>query len=194
MILITGATGFLGLNVCEHLANQGYRLRALVRPASDTAFLEQLGVEIFQGDVLDAVSIRAAMQGCNYVVHAAARFRLWGAFEPFFQVNVKGTRNVLQAALAAEIERFIHISTVIVVGPQERGMVITEELCCRPYPTDNYAKTTYMGERLALNYVGCGLPVLVLRLGALYGPYGHYAFNRLFFEEFLSFLLCLHFL
>jgi nucleoside-diphosphate-sugar epimerase len=119
------------------------------------------------------------------VIHAAARFRLWGAFEPFFQVNVKGTGNVLQAALDAEIQRFIHISTIIVVGPQEPGTIITEEICCRPYPTDNYAKTKYIGEELALNYVGRGLPVVVLRLGALYGPYGHYAFNRLFFEEFL---------
>ena len=186
MILITGATGFLGLNVCEFLAGQGYVLRALARPTSDTTYLEQLGVEIVTGDVVDAASVRTAMQGCEYVVHAAARFRLWGPFEPFLETNVYGTRNVLQAALEVGVKRFIHISTIIVVGPQGPDIVITEETPCRPYPTDNYAKTKCIGERLALNYTDQGLPVVVLRLGALYGPRGYYAFNRLFFEEFLN--------
>lgn len=186
MILITGATGFLGRNVCEHLVRQGYSLRALARPTSNTAFLESLGVEIAIGDVVDAASIKAAMAGCDKVVHAAARFRLWGPPEPFYQTNVEGTRHVIEAALAARVKRFVHISTIIVVGPQKPGVVITEETPCCPYPSDNYAKTKCLGEQLALSYVGRGLPVIVLRLGALYGPYGHYAFNRLFFEEFLN--------
>ncbi|MEW5961794.1 MAG: NAD-dependent epimerase/dehydratase family protein [Chloroflexota bacterium] len=185
MILITGATGFLGRNLCEYLAGLGYALRALARPSSDTTFLEKLGVEIAAGDVTDSASVQAAMRGCDRVVHAAARFRLWGPPEPFYQTNVEGTRHVLEAALAARIQRFIHISTIIVVGPQAAGTIITEQTPCRPYPTDNYAKTKWLGEKLALSYVERGLPVVVLRLGALYGPYGHYAFNRLFFEEFL---------
>lgn len=186
MILITGATGFLGRNLCEHLAGQGYKLRTLARSASDTAFLKTLGVEIASGDVQDAGAVRAAMQGCDYVVHAAARFRLWGPPEPFLATNVEGTRNVLEAALAVGVKRFIHVSTIIVVGPQEPGQVITEETPCRPYPSDNYARTKLTGERLArLYWEEKKLPVVVLRLGALYGPHGHYAFNRLFFEEFL---------
>lgn len=185
MILITGATGFLGRNLCEHLAGQGYALRALARPTSDTSFLKDLGVEIASGDVEDAASVKAAMQDCDRVIHAAARFRLWGPLDPFYKTNVEGTCNVLQAALTAEVKRFVHVSTVIVVGPQHTGAVITEETPRRPYPTDNYAKTKSIGEQLALSYVDQGLPVIVLRLGALYGPHGHYAFNRLFFEEFL---------
>jgi dihydroflavonol-4-reductase len=186
LILITGATGFLGHNLCEHLARQGYRLRALARPTSDTAFLEELGVDVAIGDVTDPDSVCVAMQGCDQVVHAAALFRLWGPPEPFVQTNVGGTGHVLEAALAYGVNRFIHISTIIVVGPQKPGVTITEETSCEPYPTDNYAKTKCRGERLALSYVEQGLPVVVLRLGALYGPYGHYAFNRLFFEEFLN--------
>lgn len=186
MILITGATGFLGRNLCEYLSSQGYALRALARPTSDTAFLKALGVEIAPGDVRDIEAVKAAVQGCDYVVHAAARFRLWGPREPFLATNVEGTRNVLDAAVAAGVQKFIHISTIIVVGPQGPGVVITEETACRPYPTDNYAQTKLIGERLARSYhEDKKLPVVVLRLGALYGPYGHYAFNRLFFEEFL---------
>lgn len=185
MILITGATGFLGRNLCEHLASQGYQLRALARPTSDTSFLEALGVEIARGDVADAESVRAALTGCDYVVHAAAHFRLWGPPPPFIKTNVEGTRHVLEAALAAEVKKFVHISTIIIVGPQQPQVIITEETACQPYPTDNYALTKYRGECLAHTYVDKGLPLVILRLGALYGPYGHYAFNRLFFEEFL---------
>ncbi|MFC1974927.1 NAD-dependent epimerase/dehydratase family protein [Chloroflexota bacterium] len=185
MILITGATGFLGRNLCEHLSGQGYALRVLARSTSDTSFLRTLGADIILGDVSDPHSVRTAMQGCDYVVHAAAHFRLWGPPEPFIKTNVDGTHNVLEAALAAGVKRFIHISTIIVVGPQKPGVIITEETPCRPYPTDNYAQTKFLGERLAYSYVAKGLPVVILRLGALYGPHGHYAFNRLFFKEFL---------
>lgn len=185
MILITGATGFLGRNLCTYLAGQGYRLRALARPSSETSFLEALGVEIVRGDVTDATAVKAAVSGCHYVVHAAAHFRLWGPPDLFVKTNVEGTRTVLSAALAAEVEKFVHISTIIVVGPQKPGVIITEETPCLPYPTDHYAKTKFHGERLVQAYTNKGLPVVTLRLGALYGPHGHYAFNRLFFEEFL---------
>jgi nucleoside-diphosphate-sugar epimerase len=185
LILVTGATGFLGRNLCEHLARQGYRLRALARPTSDVTFLEALGVEIAIGDVRDLDSVRAALAGCDTVVHAAARFRLWGPPEIFEEINLWGTRNVLATAYALGVRRFIHISTIIVVGPQPPGILIAEATPYGPYHGDNYARTKMGGERLALSYAEIGLPVIVLRLGALYGPWGHYAFNRLFFEEFL---------
>lgn len=185
MILVTGATGFLGHNLCQHLVHEGYPLRALVRPTSDTRLLETLGVEIAIGDVCDLSSVQAAMAGCEVVIHAAARFRLWGPPEVFEEINLWGTRNVLAAAYALHVKRFIHISSIIVVGPQPPGTLITEETPYGPYPGDNYARTKMGGERLALSYAEIGLPVIVLRLGALYGPWGHYAFNRLFFEEFL---------
>lgn len=185
MILVTGATGFLGRNLCQHLTHKGHPLRALARPTSDTLFLEELGVEIAIGDVRDQASVRAAIAGCETVIHAAACFRLWGPPETFEDINLWGTRNVLAAAYKLHVERFIHISSIIVVGPQPLGAVITEDTPYGPYHGDNYARTKMGGERLALSYAEIGLPVIVLRLGALYGPWGHYAFNRLFFEEFL---------
>jgi dihydroflavonol-4-reductase len=147
--------------------------------------LEDYEVELVRGDVLDPASVRAAVKGCEYVVHAAAYFRLWGPPEPFQNTNVEGTRNVLTAARAEGVQRFIHISTIIVVGPQKAGVVITEQTPRQPYPSDNYAKSKSKGECLVGSFNDQGLPTIILRLGALYGPYGHYAFNRLFFEEFL---------
>jgi nucleoside-diphosphate-sugar epimerase len=185
LILVTGATGFLGRNLCERLTRNGYSLRALARPTSDTLFLEELGVEIVIGDVRDRASVRAAIAGCEAVIHAAARFRLWGPPETFEDINLWGTRNVLASAYELHIKRFIHISSIIVVGPQPPGAVITDDTPYGPYYGDNYARTKMGGERLAISYAEVGLPVIVLRLGALYGPWGDYAFNRLFFKEFL---------
>ena len=185
MILVTGATGFLGRNLCEYLTQQGYSIRALARSSSDIDFLHKLGVETAIGDVTDRVSVLKAAQGCRQIIHTAAYFRLWGNPKDFAAVNRRGTFNVLTAAQKVNIQRFIHISTIIVARPKISNETITENLPYNPYPTDYYARTKVGGERLALSFAKKGLPVIVLRLGALYGPWGHYAFNRIFFEDFL---------
>ncbi|MCG3208358.1 MAG: Aurachin B dehydrogenase [Anaerolineae bacterium] len=186
MIFVTGATGFLGRNLCKHLVNQGYKLRALIRPTSDATFLNDLGVDVVVGDLCDETVVQVALDGCEQVIHAAANFRLWGASETFEIANVLGTNNLLKAASMTNVRQFVHISTIIVVGPQPRNTIITEQIPCTPYPGDHYACTKLKAEKLALSYLNRGLNVVVLRLGALYGPWGHYAFNRLFFEEFLN--------
>lgn len=180
-ILVTGATGFLGRTLCPYLIAQGYRLRVLVRPSSDYAFLQPLGVEWAWGDIRDAAATREAAAGCGAVVHAAALFRLWGEREAFFAVNVEGTRNVVAAAQAAGVERFVHISTIAVVGAPPAGTVITEETPCAPQ--DPYQESKLVSEQLVLEACRQGLPAVVLRPGAYYGPWGRYAFNRLFFED-----------
>ena len=188
MILITGATGFLGHNLVPRLINEGHKLRALVRPTSDTRFLEELGVELaYADDISDTTAVASACQGCDRVIHAAGLFRFWGDDEEFHRTNVAGTRAVLEAAVAANVQKVIHISTVVVVGkvpaknnnPQHE---INETTPCNPQ--DPYQRTKLAAERLALQYHhDHDLPVVVLRPGAFYGPWGSYAFNRLFFEE-----------
>ena len=181
-ILVTGATGFLGHTLCPHLVEQGHRVRALVRPTSNIAFLKPLGVELACGDVRDPETTTRAADGCQAVIHAAGKFRFWGKREEFFSVNVEGTRNLLEAARRAGVGRFVHISTIVVVGQPPPGMSVTEESPC--VPQDAYQESKLEGERLALAYHReHGLPVVVLRPGACYGPWGRYAFNRLFFED-----------
>jgi len=95
---------------------------------------------------------------------------------------LQGTRNVLEAALSAGVERVIHISTIAVVGRPKPGAVIDETYPCEP--CDDYMHSKLEGEALVLQYHRShGLPALILRPGAYYGPWGHYAFNRLFFED-----------
>lgn len=182
MILITGATGFLGRNLCPYLVERGHRLRALVRPTSDAGFLRDLGVELAIGDVCNFESVSQAVQGCRYVIHAASKFRFWGDYDEFFAINVQGTANVLEAAKLAGVERLIYISTIAVVGAPRSNQVLDEKIRCQP--RDEYQNTKLDAEELTLLYHKReGLDTVVLRPGAFYGPWGRYAFNRMFFED-----------
>ncbi|NKQ35326.1 MAG: NAD-dependent epimerase/dehydratase family protein [Chloroflexi bacterium] len=182
MILITGATGFLGHNLVPMLVQAGYAVRALVRPTSNTDFLEALGVElVFTDDIANQTAVQEACQGCNQVIHAAGLFRFWGEPDEFWQTNVEGTTAVLNTALAHNVKRFIYISTIAVVGTTPAQEVIDENTVCRPQ--EPYQLSKLEAETRVLAYGQEGLPVIVLRPGAFYGPWGRYAFNRLFFEE-----------
>ncbi len=182
MILVTGATGFLGHNLIPLLVEHGRSVRVLVRPTSDYAFLSRWNVDVALGDTRQPETVAAAMAGCDAVIHAAGKFRFWGEYGDFHSTNVDGTCNVLQAARQAGVRRLIHISTIAVVGEPAPGMLIDEGTPCRP--ADEYQRSKLEGESLALSYhAEHGLPVVVLRPGAFYGPWGRYAFNRLFFED-----------
>jgi dihydroflavonol-4-reductase len=183
MILVTGATGFLGHHLIPLLRAAGYPVRALVRPSSKTEFLQQHGVALaYANDITDGAAVRQACQGCDIVVHAAGFFRFWGGLPAFWQTNVGGTAAVLEAAVAHEVKRFVHISTVAVVGRTYPNRPVDETHPCEPQ--DFYQRTKWEAEQLALRYQReRDLPVVVLRPGAFYGPWGEYAFNRLFFTE-----------
>lgn len=179
-VLVTGATGFVGRSLCPYLVERGHRVRALVRRTSDHGFLDALGVEKVWGDLRDPGALMTAVEGCRAVIHAGALFRFWGRREEFWAVNVEGTRNVLEAARQAGVGRFVHISTIAVVGRPPAEGPVTEETPCRPQ--DAYQESKWKAECLALGREW-GMPVIVLRPGAIYGPWSHYAFNRLFIED-----------
>lgn len=182
VICVTGGTGFLGHHLVPRLLAEGYRLRLLVRRTSDVRWLPEQGVDPVLGDITDPESVRRAMDGCVYVVHAAALFRFWGPESDFQRVNVEGTRIVAREALQAGVRRLVHISAVAVVGEVPPGVVIDEQTPC--HPCDPYQRTKYAAERLVLDMAARErLPVVVLRPGAIYGPHGRYAFNRLFIED-----------
>jgi dihydroflavonol-4-reductase len=112
-VLITGASGFVGSAVVRAALTAGYAVRALVRESSSRANLEDLDVEIAEGDVLDADAVSRAMRGVRFVVHCAADYRLWVRDrDALVATNVAGTRNVMRAALAIGAERIVHTSSV----------------------------------------------------------------------------------
>jgi dihydroflavonol-4-reductase len=183
MILVTGATGFLGRNLLPRLVAEGHMVRALVRPGSDTKFLQRRGVELATvDDITDRNGLAQACRGVEQIVHAAGRFRFWGDDAAFRKTNVEGTRAILSAALAAGVQRFLHVSTIVVIGQTPETGTISEQTRCQPQ--EPYQSSKLEAEQLVLEaYRERGLPALLLRPGAYYGPWGRYAFNRLFFEE-----------
>ncbi len=145
-VLVTGATGFVGRNLCPYLVDRGHRVRALVRRTSDHGFLDGLEVEKAWGDLRDPASVMAAVEGCRAVIHVGAVFRFWGRREEFWATNVEGTRNVLEAARRAGVGRFVHISTIAVVGKPPAEGLITEETPCQPQ--DAYQESKLEAGRL----------------------------------------------
>ncbi len=182
MILVTGASGFLGRHLIHHLSQSGYAVRGMVRETSHTRYVRPEVAEMVVGDVMDPASLNRAAEGCQYLVHTAALFRLWGDQAAFERTNVQGTANMLEAARRQGVEKFIHISTIAVIGMPLPGGIIDETSLCRP--ADPYQRSKLDGEKFVRMFSqGAGLPSVILRPGAFYGPWGHYAFNRLFFED-----------
>jgi len=169
-ILITGATGTVGHPISARLASDGHRVRALVRSPERAHNLLPAGVEAVRGDVSDAASVRSAIEGCAVVYHAAGLPEQWrldpGDFE---QVNVLGTRNLVEAALAEGCERFVYTSTIDVFawtpGVPFSELVIDPE----PRPTA-YERSKQKADRIVTEALDRGLPAVFLHPSAVYGP------------------------
>src|SRR5436309_4232091 len=117
LCLVTGATGFVGAAVARALLAEGHPVRVLARPNGNRRNLEGLPVEIAEGSLEDAASLDAAVEGCRYLFHVAADYRLWVPDPaPMFRANVEGTRELMLAALAAGVERIVYTSSVAVLG------------------------------------------------------------------------------
>jgi dihydroflavonol-4-reductase len=127
MILVTGASGFVGSAVVRHLIKAGHQVRALVRPTSSRTNLAELRVEIVEGDLRDVESLIRAMTSIRYVFHVAADYRLWARNpQDIVQTNVEGTRNLMTAALRAGVERIVYTSSVATLNARPDGKASDE--------------------------------------------------------------------
>jgi nucleoside-diphosphate-sugar epimerase len=178
-VFVTGASGFTGGALCRQLVARGYTVHALVRPTSKgTAELKDLGVRLFEGDIRDPRSLDAAIAGTSVAFHIAAAFREARlSDQQYYDVNVTGTRNVLEAAAKAGVRRFVHCSTIGVHG--DTGKTPANE--DSPYaPPDHYCRTKLEGELLAReSFTRLGLEGVVFRPLGIYGP-GDERFLKLF--------------
>jgi nucleoside-diphosphate-sugar epimerase len=168
-ILVTGATGFTGSHLCERLTSEGYSVRGLVRDPSRCSPLHQWGVETVTGDLCDPNSLRQATKGIDVVYHIAALFRQENVSrKEMWEVNVQGTKNILEAAIRSEVQKFVHCSTVGVHGDIKKPPANEDS----PYgPGDRYQESKTEGERVVLRAMAEGrLPVVVFRPGGIYGP------------------------
>lgn len=161
---VTGGTGFVGGAVVRRLLEAGHEVRALVRPGADTRQLDGLPVERVAGDLLDRESLRIGMAGCGWVFHVAALYSYWGyRWKDFYEINVEGTRQVLEAARDQGAERVVYTSSVSALGFHKDGSPANEDtpatLADRIGP---YQRSKYLAEEVARDFASRGLPVLIV--------------------------------
>lgn len=162
--LVTGATGFIGSHVAGALLRKGLQVRAVVRRGSDSEALSSLGAEVVAGDVRDYDSLFSALRDCDVLYHLAADYRLWVP-DPatMYEINVRGTRNVMEAAFRRGTEKVVYTSTVGVLKAGVDGTPSNEDTPVSfSDMVGDYKKSKFMAEREVCGFVEKGLPVVIV--------------------------------
>jgi len=183
MNLVTGATGLLGSHIAEKLTQIGQKVRVMVRPASDTTFLESLGVEKYVGDLTDPAACQAVCKDVEVVYHAAAQVGDWGPWSKFQQHTIDATDNLARAAQESSVRRFVHISSISTYGhPNGKDLIIDETapLGVKVHRWSYYTIAKVVAEKaLWKMYEEEGFPLTVIRPSWLYGPRDRLSIARL---------------
>ncbi len=177
-VLVTGSTGFTGGHLAEELVNKGYKVRALSLPGQNMDKLKKLGVDIVIGDLTKKDTLKNAVDGVEIVFHIAAVYREQNVpHQLFFDVNVGGTKNLLEMSQDAGVKRFVHCSTVGVQG-EIKDPPAPETA---PYNAgDYYQQSKIEGEQAALKFFKENeIEGVVFRPVGIYGP-GDTRFLKIF--------------
>jgi dihydroflavonol-4-reductase len=169
--LVTGASGFVGGAVARALVQAGVDVRVLVRPGSDPQNYARLPVEPAEGDLRDRDSLRRALTGCQQLYHLAAHYALW-AKDPsiFYEVNVTGTRTLMETARDAGTERIVYCSTIGAIGlPPGGGLGMEETSVSLDQMAGHYKRSKYLAEQEVLKLARTGLPVVIVNPSAPVG-------------------------
>jgi nucleoside-diphosphate-sugar epimerase len=169
--LITGATGFIGPHLVRTLAHKGNTCRCLVRSNSKTDSLKELGVELVEGDITRADTLKGIAEGMDRVLHMATLGHMsnFSVTESMFEaINVQGTKNLMEEALRAGVRRVVHCSTVAAMGICH-DVPATEESSCNPHHP--YGRSKLQAEQNVLSMIReKNLPAAIIRFSMVYGP------------------------
>ncbi|MGQ0666331.1 MAG: hopanoid-associated sugar epimerase, partial [Nitrospiraceae bacterium] len=169
--LVTGATGFVGAAVVRALIKTGADVRVLARRDSDFTNLQQFKIDGAYGDLRDKESLRNALAGCQQLYHVAAHYALW-ARDPsvFYDVNVTGTKNLMEAAREAGTERIVYCSTIGAIGlPPDGGLGTESTPVSLSHMAGHYKRSKYLAEQEVLRLATEGLPVVIVNPSAPVG-------------------------
>lgn len=169
--LITGGTGFVGSNIALRLAERHWDVRILQRPGSSTELLEGGPFEFVPGDVLDPDSLPPALRGIDVVFHAAGVVDYWNqGSERMYQVNVEGTRNVMEACLRSGVERVVHTSSTAAMGIHP-DVLVDESFTFNVKPERFiYGHSKFLAEEIVFDFIRKGLPAVVVNPTTVIGP------------------------
>jgi dihydroflavonol-4-reductase len=172
LCLVTGATGFVGAAVARALLRAGCPVRVLARPGGDRRNLAGLELDIAEGALEDAASLAAAVGGCRYLFHVAADYRLWVP-DPaaMYRANVDGTRDLMQAALAAGVERIVYTSSVATLGLVPGGTADEGTPSRLDDMIGPYKRSKFLAEEAVRGFVAeRGLPAVIVNPSTPVGP------------------------
>ena len=170
LVVVTGATGFLGQWTVRTLLEQGRTVRGLGRNLSIGLKLQEQGADFVPVDLRDRVGMITALKNARTVIHTGALSSAWGARKDFVDINIGGTKNVIDGCVAAGVERLVHISTPALLSRLAVQLDLDETA---PYPEDFvavYAETKAEAEKLVTKAADSGLKTVMLRPKAIYGP------------------------
>jgi dihydroflavonol-4-reductase len=161
---VTGATGFIGASLARELLADGIQVRVLARHGSDRRNLQGLGVEICEGDLRDRNCLERGLNSCDWLFHAAADYRLWTPSpEEMYEINVVGTRNILEAAHANNLSRIVYTSSVGTLGNPGNGTPGSESTpVTLGDMVGDYKKSKFLAEREAESFIRRGLPLVIV--------------------------------
>jgi nucleoside-diphosphate-sugar epimerase len=167
---VTGATGFIGARVARQLVDAGHEVVAVVRNPAKAQDLTNLGIAVHKGDVTDKQSMRAPMAGVDGVFHIAGWYKIGvrdkSAGE---QINVQGTRNVLELMRELEIPKGVYTST-LAVNSDTHGQLVDEDYRYNGLHMSEYDRTKWAAHQVAEQFIAGGLPLVVVMPGLVYGP------------------------
>lgn len=170
-ILITGGNGYIGSHLTNTLLEKGYSLHALIYPGTDASELLAQGVKVFTGDIRDYRSVERAAEGCEQVYHLASYVSLW-APEPdiFYDINVKGTQNLLNVCRNSSVRRVLICSSCAVFGPSENGDIVDETTDYSARLKGHYEWSKFQQVEVAKNYLKDGLEIVFVYPARVFGP------------------------
>ena len=171
--LVTGANGFVGSSVARCLLEAGHEVRCLVRAGSDQSNLKGLPVEISEGDLRDISSLKLAVSNCENLFHVAADYRLWVPDpEIMYEINVKGTQELILAAYEADVSRIIYTSSVATLGINLDGNPADENTpSSLNNMTGHYKRSKFLAEQVVQHLTDKHqLPLVIVNPSTPVGP------------------------
>ncbi|MBI2608218.1 MAG: NAD-dependent epimerase/dehydratase family protein [Deltaproteobacteria bacterium] len=171
-VCVTGGNGFIGSRVVKELVRENYDVRLVLRKTSKTQRISDLKFEKVYGDILDKESLHKAFQGCDAVIHLAC-ISSWDQIRSgkMEEVAVQGSQNVFEAALHNKIKKLIHVSSAAAVNANSTQNKISNEETKFTLQNSTliYAKAKHKVEKIALEYLKKGLPIVICNPSEVYG-------------------------